>query len=288
MSKIPIFVSRLFTFKEKFNIFKELQEKYIKKELDSDGINALFDSMKLLFKLYYKPLRQVMKDKGLDCQLPVLILKQAEKSGMIDDATLWLNFLGDLNAHSQASDEKVKSEIQNGIIEHYHEQMYSALKYIDNEENKALQKKFEELWNGKDDEEINLDYSHPNYSALEIGISDRSYKILMDYFESNFAIKNVWVYGSRAYKNCVKGSDIDIIIDCPSEDFNVIKKGIRELVIPYYIDCKCLNLDAHKSFISIVLPRGHKHIYSLDTAKVFWGNKDLQYKMNSINISKFI
>jgi len=72
MSKIPIFVSRLFTFKEKFNIFKELQEKYIKKELDSDGINALFDSMKLLFKLYYKPLRQVMKDKFVFPSLLVL------------------------------------------------------------------------------------------------------------------------------------------------------------------------------------------------------------------------
>ena len=74
----------------------------------------------------------------------------------------------------------------------------------------------------------------------EFGITDKTYRLLLDTFSKYPEIEQVIIFGSRAKGNYKKGSDIDLSIkgkNCKLETAINISAIINErLPIPYHVD----------------------------------------------------
>ena len=82
------------------------------------------------------------------------------------------------------------------------------------------------------------------------GVSDKSYKLLLETFNKYPQIENVIIFGSRAKGNYKRGSDIDLAIkgkNCSAElalDLNAYIN--EELPTPYMVDIVDYNSLGHK------------------------------------------
>ena len=74
----------------------------------------------------------------------------------------------------------------------------------------------------------------------QFGITDKSYRLLLDTFSKFPEVEQVVIFGSRAKGNFKKGSDIDLTIkgkNCKTATALDISAIINErLPIPYYVD----------------------------------------------------
>ncbi len=72
------------------------------------------------------------------------------------------------------------------------------------------------------------------------GISDKSYKLLIDTFSKYPQIEEILIFGSRAKGNYKNGSDIDLALkgsECtPDLVLNLTGYINEELPIPYHVD----------------------------------------------------
>jgi predicted nucleotidyltransferase len=73
----------------------------------------------------------------------------------------------------------------------------------------------------------------------EFGLSERTTKTLLEFFEKFPQVEEVKVYGSRAKGNYKRGSDIDFAVFGKDIDFRLLSKitaEIDELPTPYKFD----------------------------------------------------
>jgi hypothetical protein len=91
-------------------------------------------------------------------------------------------------------------------------------------------------------DEIALTDTIHEYQPNDFGIDYYTYHCLIGYFKQHVEIKRVWLYGSRAQNKALPHSDIDILIESPSDSFEKIAQGIMNLRIPNYIDAKNTNI----------------------------------------------
>lgn len=85
---------------------------------------------------------------------------------------------------------------------------------------------------------------------MQYGISDKSYKLIIQYLESIKEVEQVYIFGSRAMGNYRNGSDIDIAVKGKNININIINKISvvlnEKLPIPYNIDVVYLDNLNHK------------------------------------------
>ncbi len=72
------------------------------------------------------------------------------------------------------------------------------------------------------------------------GITEKSYKLILDYLASQTFLYEVYIFGSRAVGNYRQGSDIDLVVMSPNLSDDLIQKlnyDLNEvLLIPYFVD----------------------------------------------------
>ena len=107
-----------------------------------------------------------------------------------------------------------------------------------------------------------LSYNEVIYNADFVKMTEKSYRLLLDFFRSNKEIRKVWMQGSRVFGTTRGGSDIDLIIDSPLETYDVLKEKMYKIQTPYRIDAKNLNSDT--IFVKTATYLGTKLIYNID------------------------
>ena len=81
----------------------------------------------------------------------------------------------------------------------------------------------------------------------QFGISDKSYRLILQYFLSQEDIRKVMIFGSRALGTYRNGSDIDIVVWGNELNEISIKTDLEELSTPYMYDVvDCDKLDNEK------------------------------------------
>ena len=72
------------------------------------------------------------------------------------------------------------------------------------------------------------------------GITEKTYTMLLELFNSHPEVEEVWLFGSRAKSTHKKGSDIDLAIkgdNCtPDLVLTIASQANEELPIPYQVD----------------------------------------------------
>jgi nucleotidyltransferase substrate binding protein (TIGR01987 family) len=99
-------------------------------DADRGVIDASIQRFEFTIELFWKLLKVILQEKGLEVQFPKDILKEAFQGRLIDDETLWLSMLNDRNLTSHTYDEKL-ADLVYGRIKRYtpvFRRTYDALK----------------------------------------------------------------------------------------------------------------------------------------------------------------
>ena len=199
---------------------------------------AFFDEIKFLYVFYIKTLRYIfLEDYNYKEFIPRKILSMAASDDykLINDAELWYDFIDDVNELCQTIEIKKIIDLTKEIVEKYKDAPETAYVNLNSyRQNEDFQESYEN--------EINPDkLTKPNYKSSDIGISEKSYNILLKYLRQNKELRYLWLHGSRAKGTALKNSDIDCISDIPFEKHNVFLQGLKNLQIPYNVDCVNIN-----------------------------------------------
>ncbi len=250
------------TFNWKYNTFQKLVEDYTLNQYENEKyISPVFWELKSSYIYYYKFLKFLLKQKGVKVLLPKDIIKQAQKENIISDGDVWLSYIEHMNVFydKQNTDEKYKLMLY--IVDNFTQAIQDVCLFVNNDERKEFIKQFKPIIDNYQKEDICLADNLPTYDYREIGISEKSYKILIKFFSSIKNLKSVWIHGSRAYGTYTNGSDIDIIVDCPIDFYDEFRFAMEFLPIPYYIDCKNINSKKDLTYIKKVQCLCTKKIY---------------------------
>ena len=239
MNKIPRYYYRGQTIEHTFFEFCEMVNKPL---ISSEDKQAMLNLIKRMFVVYWKFLRDLLKEKNIIEYYPRNIIPLAIKDGIIDDSSLvWIDYIDILNTLIYAKG-KEKQNLIDKIIKIYPSEVYKIHDFISKKMNDCnIQENLSQ--------EISLPFVSPQYNAEELGIYKSSYTLLMNFFKTIPNIKYVWFHGSRAKGNYLPNSDIDLLVDCPLESFEDIKSMINVLRIPYRIDISNIHDNDKKDFL---------------------------------------
>lgn len=286
MNVLPQDYLKIMTFNEKFEAFKDYDKRFLAGELSEDEIAKYFWSLKSLLIFYCKYIRYQYKKQGVIINLPVHILMQAKKDNLIQDADTWIEYTKWVNHYFSRTEENYQ-EIMLDILARFRDKVDSMLDLMHSDElNKFMEDNSELYKEFRTRERIFAD-NHPEYSPEDMHISERSYKIFLEFFKSHSAIKKVWLHGSRAYGTGDNGSDLDLIFDCEEHAWGKILEEIKKLLIPYFIDAKNIT-DNGNAFYSAI-NYGNIKIYDSKDFQVYWEDrKPFSTGSISIDISKVL
>lgn len=96
----------------KIMIDKPMQE-------DRSNIDATIQRFEFTIELFWKLLKRILAEKGVEVLYPKDVLKQAYSGHLIDDELIWLNMLKDRNLTSHTYNEQLADEIYSHIITYY-------------------------------------------------------------------------------------------------------------------------------------------------------------------------
>lgn len=286
MNILPMDYLKILTFNEKYEAFKDYDRRFLAGELPDYEISKYFWSLKSLLVFYCKYIRYQYKKRGLIINLPVHILMQAKKDNLINDADTWIEYTKWVNYYL-CQEEGDFPKMMLDILGKFRNKVDSMLDLMHSEklnqlveENKTLYAEFRTC------DRIFAD-NPPEYSPEDMNISERSYKIFLDFFKSHPQIKKVWLHGSRAYGTENSSSDLDLIFDCEKNAWNDIFKEMQKLLTPYYIDAK--NITENGTSIYAAIHYGNKKIYDAKDFQVYWENrKPFKPCSITVDISKLI
>ena len=245
----------------KRNIFKNLDEQYMTGILLDSEIMNLFWALKSFYTYYFRAIRYLYRQEGRKIHTPKQLFEEAKKDGKISVGDSWLLYIEYMNVFFNLEDEQEKTKLAKEIIEKFRSCVYKSCDEFCNPERQEIFDKSVNLIIKSYKEDFELDNSKPIYEAKEIGITERSYEIIMRTFRANPSIKNVWMHGSRAYGTSTYASDIDLIIDCLEEDYKGIINQLNDLSVPYFFDCKFLYDKQFYDYIKTIQLLGTKRIY---------------------------
>lgn len=85
----------------------------IDKPVDKDRaiIDATIQRFEFCIELFWKLLKRILQEQGLDPKFPKEILQEAFKGELIHEEVLWLNMLKDRNLTSHTYDEELANEV---------------------------------------------------------------------------------------------------------------------------------------------------------------------------------
>ena len=261
MTNIAIY-HRIINFEKRYEIFKKYEEFYISGKHISNIEEQLFELIFLGYISFFKYLKYTYRDSGINLGLHKDVLKKAVSDNLVSETEYILKYIDYMNAYYQTSDIIKKIYMKYRIVKEFRPLMYFFVDYFKSDRIEEIKKECAPINERIQVHQIKLDNSIPEYKPEEIGISEYSYNLIINFFRSNEEIKSVWLYGSRAQNCFYDSSDIDLIIDSPSENFDVIKKGLLALPIPYFTDPKNLHEEHNKNFIRCASFNGNKRIYT--------------------------
>jgi nucleotidyltransferase substrate binding protein (TIGR01987 family) len=171
----------------------------------------IIETFKFTFKLAWKTIKDFLIYQGVsDVNFPRQVIKKGFKYLIIENGECWIKILSDEDLINYEDNEEVISNLLDRIKEEYInciDQVYNYFKL----ENKKLSK---------------------------FGLKEEHLKMLIEVFEKYEEIEEVKIYGSRAYGNCSKVSDIDLAFYAKSskELKEELEKDLDNLPIPYLFD----------------------------------------------------
>lgn len=277
-------------FNSNFHDFQRMETLYNSDNLDNNGKEVFFNKIIEIIHLYWRFVKRTYKErKGIKLTTPREGFLKAQSDGMIHDADTWVEFIDDMNVCMATTNPEESLEIRDKMLEYYHTKLYSTLDYVHCEEHSKIMQEYAEQARYQQSLQLEFDMSKPVYNCDEIGISERSYNILLDYFRSKKEIKNVWLHGSRAHGNATGSSDLDLIVDCDNAFLQQISDEIGALKIPYICDpAGYYNERNIKYFYKLIKPFITKRIYRAEDFNIHWEEKSLANKLPVFNISKIV
>lgn len=96
----------------KIMIDKPMQE-------DRSNIDAAIQRFEFTIELFWKLLKRILAEKGVEVTYPKDVLRQAYAGKLIDDETLWLDMLRDRNLTSHTYNQDLADEIYANIKTYY-------------------------------------------------------------------------------------------------------------------------------------------------------------------------
>ena len=186
----------------------------------------ILDITKRCFVIYWKFLKDLLKEQDIIEYYPRKIIQKSADIGLIKKSELiWLDYIDYLNMLLYDSNAD-KSDIINKIINSFAPKLQEISSY--------MKQKCEGILFIKSDK-YSLSYDKPDYKNC-LFLPEYAYNMLINYFKTTPEIDFVWVHGSRATNKTRFNSDIDLLIDCPADSFELIKSQISKLRIPYRTD----------------------------------------------------
>lgn len=276
-------------FDMRFTDFKSFDKKFCNGKLREDDKIPFLNTIETVVSYYYRYIkRYAQKEKGLRLIELTKVFKYGAEEGIINDADTWLEYIEDSNVYYNTSNPEKKAEIADKMINYYHDKVYSMYENVHTPEHNELMKEYAQTQNALEKAPLNLADNNPVYSPEELDITDRAYKILIEFIKKKPYIKNVWLHGSRIHRDYNRFSDIDLIVDCKAMHFNNFIKGLRNLPIQYYVDAVCLDIPWDLGFVKRVSATGTKKIYCSDDFKLYWANDFVNPSKPKIDISKIV
>lgn len=84
--------------------FKPMQD-------DKMNVDATIQRFEFTIELFWKLLKSILEEKGIEVQYPKDVLREAYKGHLINDELLWLSILKDRNLTSHTYDDKLANEV---------------------------------------------------------------------------------------------------------------------------------------------------------------------------------
>lgn len=78
-------------------------------------VDATIQRFKFTYELFWRWLRLVIKEEGVEVNFPKAVLKEAYKAGMINNEEIWLKMLKDRSLTSHAYNEDLAISIYDNI-----------------------------------------------------------------------------------------------------------------------------------------------------------------------------
>lgn len=93
----------------------------VEKPMQSDrsNIDATIQRFEFTIELFWKLLKRILGEKGIDVTYPRDVLQEAYAGHLIDDEEAWLNMLRDRNLTSHTYNEQLADQIYNNIKKYY-------------------------------------------------------------------------------------------------------------------------------------------------------------------------
>ncbi len=275
-NNIIILCQKISTVRYRKKFFQNLDKQYMSGVLPDTEIMELFLALKDFYTYYFRAIKFLYRMEGRRIHMPKQLFQEAQKDKKISFGDAWLLYIEYMNEFLyieymneffNLQDKKQTMEQAKNIIEQFRSYVYKSCDEFCNPKRLELyENTIDKIIKLKKDN-ITLDNNKPIYQAKEIGISERSYEIIMRTFRANSCIKNVWLHGSRAYNTGTYASDLDLIIDCPKEKYDDIINQLNNLSVPYFFDCKNLYDSACLHHIQITQILGTKKIYCAEDIK---------------------
>jgi nucleotidyltransferase substrate binding protein (TIGR01987 family) len=100
--------------------------KRLEEALEENAVNSLYidgtiQRFEFTIELYWKTLKRLLKDEGIETKTPKEALKQAYAIGWIENEQAWLQMLKDRNETSHIYDEGKAKDIYDNIIGYFPE-----------------------------------------------------------------------------------------------------------------------------------------------------------------------
>lgn len=106
-----------------------LEEALAEKTVNSLYIDGTIRRFEFTIELYWKTLKRLLEEEGVETKTPREALKQAYAVGWLQDERAWLQMLRDRNETSHVYDEKKAKQIYENIKMHFPE-MKRTLEYL--------------------------------------------------------------------------------------------------------------------------------------------------------------
>ncbi len=289
MKDLPIGFSKICSFDDKFEIFKDYDSRFVTGKLPDNEFWAYFWSLKSLLFFYCRFIKYVYKKQGIYLDYPIDILVRAGEDGMITDSETWLEYHKFLNHCMSIEDKELRKEAMAKTLDKFRDKVESMLIFMHSDENRKFMQEKKPIFDEICSTEQPLADNPINYSCEELLITDRSYKILLEFFKSYPQIEKVWLHGSRAYGTSGAGSDLDLLFDCDLSAWEEVFLNIEKLLIPYFIDAKNIHDVSREQSIRCLEYWGTKKVYDKKDFQIFWSDRK-SFENNSIkyDISKLI
>ena len=95
-------------------------KRILAKPMDEErsNIDAAIQRFEFSFELFWKYLKSILNDRGVDVSYPRDVLSAAYQGHLIDHESLWLNMLKDRNLTSHSYDEALAEQIYQSLDEY--------------------------------------------------------------------------------------------------------------------------------------------------------------------------